>query len=76
MAIGRDGGFSTLCYSCGLAFQHSLLKILKSPHQGWGSLTMAFLGKCSYIYSSPFFLLRLSPSPSWRLGRWFEHSMS
>ena len=50
--IGRDGGLSTLCHSCGFTCQQRLLKTWPwlSPLQGWGSLTMAFTDKFVYIF--------------------------
>ena len=29
--LGRDGGFSTLCHSCGLAYQQRMLKTFPGP---------------------------------------------
>ena len=62
--IGRDGGLSTLCHSCGLACCLSAggTKNVSwpwlSPLRGWGCLTMSLIGKfvcvslyvCVYIY--------------------------
>ena len=47
--IGRDGGLSTLCNSCGFACQQRVLKTFPGPGY-WGILTMAFTGKFVYIY--------------------------
>ena len=52
--IGRDGGVSTLCHSCGFACQQRVLKTLPGPGswplRGWGSLTMTFTDKFVYVY--------------------------
>ena len=46
---------STLCHSCGFACQQRLLKNVSWPWlsslRGWGSLAMAFTGKCIYIHT-------------------------
>ena len=56
MLIGRDGGLSTPCHSCGFACQHRVQKTFLGP--GYlcsddaltGGLIMAFTGKSVYIY--------------------------
>ena len=45
--VRRDGGLSTLCHSCELAYQHVSWPWL-SPLRGWGSLTMAITSKFVY----------------------------
>ena len=79
--IRRDGGLSTLCHSCGLCLSAESAKNifwpLLSPLRGWGSLTMAFIGKFVYM-AHHFILLRLNPFGLRvdREGWWFEQSMS
>ena len=40
--IGRDGGLSTLCHSCGFSCHQRVLKTFPGPGylRGWGSLTI------------------------------------
>ena len=40
--IGRDGGLSTLCHSCGFSCPQRVLKTFPGPGylRGWGSLTI------------------------------------
>ena len=56
-----------MCHGCRFSWQ--------SPLRGWGSLTMAFIGKFVYM-THHFILLRLNPFGLRvdREGWWFEHS--
>ena len=54
--IGRDGGLSTLCHSCGVCLSAEGAKNVScpwlSPLRGWSSLTISLTDKfvCIYIY--------------------------
>ena len=55
MVIGRDGGLSTLCHSCGFACQDRVLKTFPGPGylcfgDGVWHVTMTFLCKFGWIY--------------------------
>ena len=79
--IGRDGGLSNLCHSCGFACQERVLETFPGPDdihsEDWVSLTMTFTGKFVHM-AHDFILLCLSAFGLRfdREGWWFEHSVS
>ena len=77
--IGRDGGLSTLCHSCGLAFQQSVLNAFSGSgylHSEDGVVWVWHPLVNLYLWLT-FVLLRLNPFGLRvdREGWWFQHSM-
>ena len=55
--IGRDGDLSTLCHSCGFAFQRRVLKTFPGPgyfnsEDGVVWLSLLLVNLCIYIYTN------------------------
>ena len=73
MLIGKDGGLSTLCHSCGFDYQKRVLKTFV----GLGYLYSENRVVCIYI-GHHFILLRLIPFDfrADKDGLWFEHPVS